>query len=302
MVSFKAGKQLALPIQQYLHQLQKERRLADNTLLNYRSDLRALLDFVADYRIGKWQQLSAKQALAFVSDVQRQQRSTATTARLVSSIRGFFSYLRQRQIIDTDLLLNLQLPAPTTIKKPAAAIDIKALLDIPTDDFIGARDRALLALISSSGIQVAEVAALDMFSVDFAVKALRIERKNHPSATISLAENTLVAVKNWFSYRSAQLAIDPALFISRSGRRLSIRAIQQRIHARGRQLGLPGLSANALRQHYCQQLMAADVNIEVISQHLGKAVGIRGPAAVQNSDIQQLLASFNQAHPRAKKR
>ena len=159
----------------------------------------------------------------------------------------------------------------------------------------------MLALISSSGIQGAEVVALDMFSVDFASKALRIERKGHPAAIISLPEMTLAAVKSWFSYRSAQLAIDPALFISRSGRRLGIRALQQRIHARGRQLGLPGLSANQLRQHYCQQLLAADVNIETISQRLGKAVGGSCRPTGQSSDIQQLIASYNQAHPRAKK-
>jgi len=302
MASFKVDKQLALPLQQYLQQLQNERRLAENTLVNYRSDLHALLHFVADYRIINWQQLTPKQARAFISDAQRQQLSTASTARLVSSIRGFFDYLRRRQILDTDLLLGLQLPVPVTITKRAATIDIKALLDITVDDFISARDRALLALISSSGIKVAEVAALDLFSVDFARKALCIERQGHPAAIINIPEDTLAAVKSWFGYRSAQLAIEPALFIAKSGRRLSIRAIQLRISARGRQLGLQGFSANQLRQQYSQQLLAAEVNIETISQRLGKAVGPSLQPAEQTGDRQQLLASYNQTHPRAKKR
>ncbi|OUS33164.1 hypothetical protein A9R01_09900 ['Osedax' symbiont bacterium Rs2_46_30_T18] len=302
MVSFKVDKQLALPIQQYLQQLQNERRLAENTLVNYRSDLHALLHFVADYRIINWRQLTAKQARAFISDAQRQQLSTASTARLVSSIRGFFDYLRRRQIIDTDLLLGLKLPAPVTIKNRTATIDLKALLDFIVDDFISARDRAMLALISCSGIKVAEVAALDLFSVDFARKALIIDRQGHPAAIINIPENTLAAVKSWFTYRSGQLAIEPALFIAKSGRRLSIRAIQLRIHTRGRKMGLLGLNANQLRHQYSQQLMAAEVNIETISQRLGKAVGPSRQLTEQAGDIKRLLASYNQTHPRAKKR
>ena len=302
MASFEIGEQLSQPIALYLQYLQSDRQLAANTLANYRSDLRALGHFVADYRITLWRQLSAKQAQAFVSDRQLQQRSALSTARLVSCIKGFFSYLRRQKILDTDLLLGLQLPAPSTISTHPAVVDIDRLLDIAADDFLSTRDRALLALICSSGIKVAEVAALDLFSVDFAQRALRIERKNHPAVIIPISKSTLEAVKAWFTYRSAQLAMEPALFITKSGRRLSIRAIQQRINARGRQLGLAALSANQLRRAYYQQLIAAEVNIETISRHLGKTVSSSGQSNQQASDIQQLLASYNSAHPRAKKR
>ncbi|MEH6442466.1 MAG: site-specific integrase [Oceanospirillaceae bacterium] len=290
MSSFKATPSLSLPLEQYIIYLQRQ-PLAHNSLVNYRSDVFRYLDFIADYRLQKWQNISEKQAQAFFWDAHNSGKSRTSINRQLSAVRGFFNYLRRTLQLDFDPLLGLDLPKKSTVAAAAvAAINLPLLLGFTVTDFMTARDKALLTLLIECDINITELAALELFSLNVTQHRLTCVDKNGQQTEITLSEACSDVLKSWMQYRVSIPSLEPTLFISKQGRRLSIRAIQLRVQYRGQQISISNLSVRKLQQAKNQQRLADDkTTLAQTAEHK------HGFAQ------QQLITAYLHAHPRANK-
>ncbi|MFT5708621.1 MAG: integrase/recombinase XerC, partial [Oceanospirillaceae bacterium] len=258
MSSFKAISSLSLPLEQYVVYLQRQ-PLANNSIVNYRSDLSRFLDFIADYRLKKWQSISEKQAQAFFWDAYNSGKSSASINRQLSTVRGFFNYLRRTLQLDFDPLLGLDLPKKLAVVAAAVtAINFPLLLSFTAIDFMTARDKALLTLLIECAITTTELAALELFSLNVTQSSLICVGQRGTQREIKLSQICLDVLKCWMQYRVSIPSLEPTLFISKQGRGLSVRAIQLRIQHRGQQISIDNLSVRKLQQAKNQQRLVDD--------------------------------------------
>ncbi len=286
MHSFEAAASLEKPLQQYLQRLQRK-SLSQSSYVNYRSDVSLFVQFIADYRVKTWQDLSAKQAQAFFRDGLYKEKSNASYKRQLSSVRGFLRFLQQQKLIGFDPLVGLEL-ATQKIVAPSAPTkeQCQSLVSFEADSFISLRDKAMIQLLINTPIQLSELVALDVFCLDYQQQSLVLKsitlksavRKGLAKEAIhhKLTDLCFSDVNAWLEYRQNIVAIDQHLFISEQGNALTTRAVQLRVKYWREKVGLASYTLLQLKS------------------------AVRETEQPVTNDRQALLTTFMKAHPRAK--
>lgn len=291
MGSFKPAKRLITPIERYLAYLQSERGINVSSLLNYRSDLLLFCDFIGDYRLNNWSDIRPMQAQAFLNELPYHPLSHATIKRRHSSLHGFFNYLRQQSLLVIDPLAGFKWAVSE--RATAAGIiefDRRVLLDYSADDFLARRDKAILAILLSCEMTLPVLLRLEVFSVDIANKQLNLTVRGTSPVSFDLTQSTTDILGEWFSERVAVVTFEQALFISRRGRRLSLRGVQLAISRVGRMRGIAALTATAL-QHNLRRDKPETVQERELTANTGS----------DTSRIGQLRTTYQQLAVRVKK-
>lgn len=159
------------------------------------------------------------------------------------------------------------------------------------DDFRSCRDRALLELFYASGLRLCALAALDLAQLDLAAGLLRLPGKDGRPRELPLGPRPCAALQAWLGRRQ-EVAVEPALFVGRHGRRLTPRAVQQRV----RQAGLRAAGAAvppAVEPAAGQERAAA-------GEPPDDPTGERAQAYAR-LDFRYLAQVYRRAHPRARR-
>src|SRR5215213_3230295 len=167
-------------------------------------------------------------------------QAPSTVARKLASLRALFRTLVEHGELEqnpADLLSAPRRgqPLPRVLK----ATEVAALLDrIPTDTALALRDRALFELAYASGLRAEELVNLDLGAIDFDSEQVRVEGKGDKTRFVPTGEPALRAINRYLTRgRPALLTADAtqALFISKSGRRLSTSDVRRRLRVWARQ-------------------------------------------------------------------
>jgi integrase/recombinase XerC/integrase/recombinase XerD len=200
-----------------------------------------------------------------------------------------------------DLLPAPKLPQslPRTIK-PA---DVAALLDrIPATTPLELRDRALFELAYASGLRAEELVNLDEASVDFDAEQVRVEGKGGKTRFVPAGEPALAAVGRYLERARPALAGasgDPALFLSKSGRRLSTSDIRRRLRVWARHAASQGaVHPHALRHSFATHLLEGGADLRAIQELLGHS-SISTTQVYTRVESARLRAAYLRSHPRA---
>jgi len=165
------------------------------------------------------------------------------------------------------------------------------------------RDRALFELVYGSGLRLAEVAALDAADLAASPAELRITGKGARTRIVPVGRQANQAVAEWLQVRDQMAAADePALFVSRRGRRLSHRAIQQRLKALAAERGLEqSVHPHMLRHAFATHLLESSGDLRAVQELLGHA-DISTTQIYTHLDFQHLAEVYDRAHPRARRK
>ena len=228
----------------------------------------------------------------------------ATVARKLASLRSFFRVLREHGMIlqnPADLLgapkRGQHLP---TVLKPQ---EIGRLLDaIPASTPLELRDRALFELAYASGLRAEELVDLDEGSVDFDAEQLRVEGKGSKTRFVPVGESALRAVARYGDQARPALRTDPAetaLFLSKSGRRLSTSDVRRRLKVWTRHAAVQGgVHPHALRHSFATHLLEGGADLRSIQELLGHA-SISTTQIYTRVESGRLKTAYANAHPRA---
>lgn len=272
----------------FTDRLATQRRASPRTVASYRDSLKLLIVFVHE-QTGKkpcdldWDDLDTEMICAFLDHLEADRGSSARTRNLrLTAIRSLFTYASLRHPEHAALIQRVLAVPAKRFDKPLVSFltapEIDALIDAPDRTrWEGRRDRALLLVAVQTGLRVSELTGLDCGDISLGAGAnVRCNGKGRKYRAVPLTSATQAVLDVWITERAGRR--DEPLFPTRTGRRLSVDAVQRlvRKHAATAAARCPSIRADRLHPHVLRHscamsLLQAGVDTTVIALWLGHA-------------------------------
>jgi integrase/recombinase XerC len=300
---------LQAAIDDFLRRLRVEENVSPNTLRAYAADLNQLIQSIATRARCE---AAALPCASFDRDAVRaflverlraSKRSSA--ARKLSAVKRLAAHLLERDWLIVDPCAGIQAPrADKTLPAHLSVDDMFRLLAAPDADTpAGRRDRAILEVTYSCGLRVSELVGLNWSDVDESLGVARVRGKGGKERIVPIGDTALAALRD---YRARLGALCPhgiadaaAVFLNRRGGRLTVRSVARLVDTwmlRGAVAGK--ISPHALRHSFATHLLGAGADLRAIQEMLGHA-SLSTTQKYTHVDLQQLMAAYDKAHPRA---
>ena len=286
----------------FLAWLRIEKRYSAHTLQGYRRDLRAAAEWMRVEQIPDWNRLTARRVRDFAAFCHREGLSGRSIQRRLSALRSFYAWLMRDGRATTNPAIGVRAPkSPRKLPDPLSVDQLAGLLDTSSDEPLLTRDLAMMELFYSSGLRLAELAALNLDDLPDTDEPLAVVGKGGKTRLLPVGRKARQAIERWLERRPGLAAIDePALFVSRRGGRLSRRAIQQRLAVSAARLGLDAhLHPHQLRHSFATHVLESSGDLRAVQELLGHA-DISTTQIYTHVDFQHLARVYDRAHPRAK--
>jgi site-specific recombinase XerD len=285
------------------------RGMAERTRHAYGADVGELAHWAADSGLDP-EELSyrvLRRYAAHLSSSAReggQELSPQSVARKLASIRSFFRQMVERgELAQNPADLVASPRRPRSLPKAMRADEVFALLDrIPAHTPLEVRDRALFEVAYSCGLRCEEIVNLDMGAVDFDSEQVTVLGKGTKTRVVPLGEPAGLALERYLSRARHALAQDPrepALFLSKSGRRLSPSDVRRRLRVWLQNAHLPAdVTPHALRHSFATHLLEGGADLRAIQELLGHA-SVSTTQVYTRVESGRLRRLYDEAHPRA---
>jgi integrase/recombinase XerC/integrase/recombinase XerD len=230
--------------------------------------------------------------------------AAATVARKLAAVRGLFDFLVRTERVGqnpADLV-----SSPKREEKLPRVLSVEQVRDllerIPSRTPLELRDRAMLELAYSCGLRCEEIVNLDLGALDFETEQLRVLGKGSKERLLPVGEPAQRALQRYTERGRHALAADPrepALFLSKSGRRLSNSDVTRRLGLWVREAALAaGVSPHSLRHSFATHLLEGGADLRTIQELLGHA-SISTTQVYTRVDAARLRDAYAATHPRA---
>jgi integrase/recombinase XerC len=230
--------------------------------------------------------------------------TSSTVARKLAALRAFYRSLREHGLVADNPADLMPAPKrPARLPKVLRPDEVAALLDrIPASTSLEIRDRALFELAYACGLRAEELVNLDVGSVDFDGEEVRVEGKGSKTRIVPAGETALRTLSRYLERARPALAGadgEPALFLSKSGRRLSTSDIRRRLQVWIRHALIPGgASPHALRHSFATHLLDNGADLRAIQDMLGHA-SLSTTQIYTRVESARLKSAYARSHPRA---
>lgn len=281
----------------YLTHLAAERGLSAHTISNYAREVRLLLDNSGATALAD---LRAHDIRRIIATLHARGLSGRSLARTLSAWRGFYHYLDKRHGYTHNPCEGLRAPKHArTLPRSLSVEQVAHLLDSPDDSALAVRDNAIFELFYSSGLRLTELATLKLTQLDLIQGEVNVTGKGNKSRLIPLGSHAIASLRRWFAQRTDA---GDYVFPGRNGKHLSQRAIELRLKRRAEQIGLDAkVHPHVLRHAFASHLLQSSGDLRAVQELLGHA-SISTTQIYTQLDFQHLAATYDQAHPRAKKK
>jgi len=285
----------------FLQHLVSERRLSPHTVRAYGRDIGELLKQLGDTPIERCDVHGVRRA---VSVLRAKGLSGRTLARMLSAWRGLYDFLARDFGLAHNPCQGVRPPrSEKRLPNALTADDARRLVEIDADNFLGARDRALLELLYSSGLRLSEAVSLDWSLLDWDEGTVRVTGKGAKTRLVPVGRKALDALRAWQQCSAALPARDPqAVFLNQRGRRLSARSVQLRVRRAGLTQELAArVHPHALRHSFASHVLQSSGDLRAVQEMLGHA-SISTTQVYTHLDFQHLAKVYDAAHPRARRK
>jgi site-specific recombinase XerD len=228
----------------------------------------------------------------------------STLARKIASVRSFFRTLVEHGELGANPADLLPAPKqPQRLPRTLKPDEVASLLDaIPASGPLELRDRALFELAYACGLRAEELVDLDVGSIDFDAEQVRVEGKGSKTRFVPAGEHALRSIAAYLERARPALAgadAESALFLSKSGRRLSTSDVRRRLRVWARHASTQtGVHPHALRHSFATHLLEGGADLRAIQEMLGHA-SISTTQVYTRVESARLRAAYAKSHPRA---
>jgi site-specific recombinase XerD len=233
--------------------------------------------------------------------------SKTTVARKLAAIRSFYRSLLERREIEANPADLVASPKRDSylprVLKPGEVADL--LARIPASSPLELRDRAMFELAYAAGLRAEEIVNIDLTDLDPDGEELRVEGKGGRTRIVPAGEHAWRALESYLDRGRTTLAsesaspIEPALFISKSGRRLSTSDVRRRLTTWTRKAAMAGgVTPHTLRHSFATHLLEGGADLRAIQELLGHA-SISTTQTYTRIESKRLRQAYSHAHPRA---
>lgn len=277
---------------------------ARNTREAYRRDLARFAAYFENLGISAWSEIDTQALRAFIAAEHRQGKSSASLARMLSSLRALYAYLARRGIVRANPVADVR--APRRQRKLPNVLDADQsarLLDRSAEGFVECRDLAMWELLYSSGLRVSELVNLDCADLDLREREVRVLGKGGKERVVPVGRIAATAVRRWLAERTPRASDDEtAMFINRRGTRLTTRTVQQRLRNWALTQGLDrNVHPHMLRHSFATHVLESSGDLRAVQELLGHS-NITTTQVYTHLDFQHLAKVYDAAHPRAKRK
>jgi integrase/recombinase XerC len=291
-------------VERFQRHLATERRLSGHTLSAYMRELSAFLQWCQRSGIKDWKRIDSAQLRSFAARSHAAGLQPRSVQRRLSALRTFFSFLVREGLLKHNPAVDVR--APKAGKRLPHTLDVDqmgALLALKPKGPLGIRDLAMMELLYSSGLRLAELVSLNLTDLHLADRTVRVTGKGNKTRIMPVGTQALAALKLWLRERTALAGTDePALFLNHRGRRLGGRAVQLLVARHARAQGLPmGVHPHLFRHSFATHLLESSRDLRAVQELLGHA-SIGTTQIYTHLDFQHLARIYESSHPRARRR
>ncbi len=250
----------------------------------------------------------AERIRGFLAQLSAQNYSPATMARKIATLRSFYRWMTKRGFVTSNAMTLIRTPKQEKRLPKAITVEqVEQLLAAPDDtNLLGARDRAILETLYSTGIRVSELVGIDRSDVDRPGEAIRIRGKGRKERIVPLGSHALAALDRYLGMLNADLqsqglapATDGPLFINKHGGRLSTRSVRRKVGKYLAQVGLdPEISPHTLRHSFATHLLDNGADLRSVQELLGHQ-SLSTTQVYTHLTTQRMRDAYDDAHPRA---
>lgn len=283
---------------------------SEHTIEAYQRDLTDFFNFCDSKSLALYDIEASDLREYLANRVEKDQLSSSSLQRHLTSIRQFMKWAEQGQYLQQnpseDFKLKRQprsLPGMVDIETVHQILD-QAPPNKPIEQQLWFRDKAILELLYSSGLRLAELQGLMIKDIDFNRQLLRITGKGNKTRIVPFGQKAKDSLIEWLKiYRiwQGEFNLDSAVFISQRGNRLTPRQIENRVKLQAQRAGVNvDLHPHLLRHCFASHMLSASGDLRSVQEMLGHS-NLSTTQIYTHVDFDQLARVYDQTHPRAQK-
>jgi integrase/recombinase XerD len=291
-------------IQRFLDYISVERGLSSNTVASYGRDLSQFASFLDKRGLTEPGKIDNDCMVAFLDMLSKENYAYTSTARKVSSIRGFIKYLCAERIIEKSPLRTFETGRPPKRLPKCLEIDeLSRLLDAPDiHDDLGLRDKAMLETLYASGLRVSELIALKTEDVNPRMGFLKCLGKGNKERVVPIGEiagEYITAYIDRVRGRLMGMNRSEYLFLSKLGEPMSRVMFWKIIKKYAAQSGITkSITPHMLRHSFATHLIERGADLRSVQEMLGHA-SIATTQVYTHVTRDHLREIYKETHPRA---
>jgi len=322
-------------IQKFLDYLKYERRFSEHTAKCYGADLTQFRDFLSgvsdghsedgggisfDHHDGPATAVATKvhvnidqlllttgtdSVRAYLAFLNEKQYSRATIARKLATLRSFYKFLVKRNHLSTNPVTAVRTPKQDKkLPRFLEYEEVKRLLETPPmNTWLGARDRAIMETLYSTGIRVSELVALNMEDIDFLGEVVHVRGKGKKERIAPIGASALQTIQHYMEFRNKRAQNNnnfdsKVLFVNKHGRRLSTRSVRRKMDKYLKMAGLdPAISPHTLRHSFATHMLNNGADLRSVQELLGHQ-SLSTTQVYTHLTTTRLKEVYESAHPR----
>ncbi len=314
-------------VQEFVDYLKFERHFSPYTARCYGADLRQFVEYLAggptldessredmdDETLGiKLKGADAMTVRGFLGHLDTFGYSPATTARKIATLRSFYKWMLRRGHVDVNPMLLIRTPKQTKRLPKAITVEqIERLLSCPDNrETLGARDRALLETLYSTGVRVSELVDLNRNDLSMSEQTMHVRGKGKKERIVPLGSHAMAAIRHYLTLLEPdprfvavrqQSMMDPAtpLFVNKNAGRLSARSVRRKLDKYLTSVGMdPTISPHTLRHSFATHLLDNGADLRSVQELLGHQ-SLSTTQVYTHLSSMRLRTAYDHAHPRA---
>jgi len=241
----------------------------------------------------------------FLGFLRQREYCKSTTARKLATLRSFYKFCIKRGYVQSTPLATIRTPKQEKrLPKFLTEDEVRKLLETPdVATLLGARDRAMLETMYSTGVRVSELVDLNTTDVDFVGECLHIRGKGKKERVTPISPTALAWIRRYMDMRRA----DPraanfdqqSVFVNKHGQRLSTRSVRRKLDKYLTQCGLdPAISPHTLRHSFATHLLNRGADLRSVQELLGHQ-SLSTTQIYTHVTTDRMKQAYDQAHPHA---
>lgn len=291
-------------LEHFSHYLSVEKGLARNTLESYSRDLNKFFLFLKKNRVETAARVDRALITGYLLSLKEEGRAPSTISRNVASIRSFFNFLVQEELLKDNPAQLVKAPRiEKKLPRVLTAKEVDRLLRQPRDDGqSGLRDKAMLELLYASGIRVSELVSLNISDFSPEVGYLRCRGKGMKERIVPVGSVAVNYVREYLhSCRPKMLKVhdERALFLNHHGRRLTRQGFWKILKKYAQQSRISGdVTPHTLRHSFATHLIENGADLRSVQEMLGHS-DISTTQIYTQITRRKIREVYDKTHPRA---
>ena len=291
--------------EEFVNYLQKEKRMAANTLEAYKRDVVGFLSFEESRGMTDVLETSSTEIVAYLHSLKTSGKSASTVNRKLASVRSFFNYLVKQGYITENPTTGIKSPKIERKELEYLSLEeIDQLLESPDTSLKGIRDRAILEVLYATGIKVSELIEANVEDVNFRMGFITCAQSSSRARIVPLGRPSRAALEEYVYDVRKKLLKDnkdeKALFVNYYGQRITRQGLWKMLREYGEKTGLSHkLTPNTLRNSFAVHMLQNGADLKSLQELMGHE-DITATQVYLSATKNRIKDVYDKTHPRAR--